>query len=366
MQIRILDRLADLTSYAGRWNELLSRSASNSVFLTSEWIEPWWQVFGTDLELLVLVAEEHGRLIGIAPLMIAPHPSPGGRHIRTLMFVGQGGDTLAEHLDFVLEPGRERELIGAFVEHLCGSLRRRWDALLLQRVLESSISRPLVIEQLGQRGVAVSTRNEIPSPYLTLPESMDALLAAKSSNFRYQYQRSRKRLLAAGAARFLEAGRDIALDEAMRALAELNRERWQDLGSSFRTERYRRFHTALAQRLKDRDWLWLSVLTLDGQPIAARYDFVYGGKVWCMQGGWKPSLQSMNLGMIMTGEVIAWAIGRGLREYDFLGGEDHYKRRWATAERRLVDLEAFNPATLRGRLWPRLRSLKRALSPASA
>jgi CelD/BcsL family acetyltransferase involved in cellulose biosynthesis len=281
------------------------------------------------------------------------------------MFLGQGGDTLAEHLDFILEPGREHELIGAFIDHLTGPLRRRWDALLLQRVLDGSINRPLVIEQLRQRAVVVATRNEIPSPYLPLPESMDALLAAKSSNFRYQYQRSRKRLLATGAVRFLTAGSDIALDEAMRVLAELNRERWQDSGSSFRTERYRQFHRALARRLHERDWLWLSVLTLDGQPIAARYDFVYGGKVWCIQGGWKPSLQNLNLGMIMTGEVIAWSIGRGLREYDFLGGEDHYKRRWADAERTLVDLEAFNPATLRGRLWPRLRSLKRALSPAS-
>ena len=365
MQIQLLDRFADLQRHAGRWNELLARSASNSVFLTWEWIEPWWQVFGADLELLVLVAEEQGRLVGVAPLMVAPHPSPGGRQIRTLMFLGQGGDTLAEHLDFILEPGRERELIAAFVDELCGPLRRRWDALLLQRVIESSLNRSIVIEQLEMKGVVVVVRNEIPSPYLSLPHSMDALLAGKSSNFRYQYQRSRKRLLATGTARFLMAGSDIALDEAMRVLAELNRERWQDTGASFRTERYRQFHSVLAQRLAERNWLWLSVLTLDGQPIAARYDFAYGGKVWCMQGGWKPSLQNLNPGMIMTGEVIEWAIGRGFREYDFLGGEDHYKRRWASGERTLVDLEAFNPATLRGRFWPRLRALKRALSPAS-
>jgi CelD/BcsL family acetyltransferase involved in cellulose biosynthesis len=122
----------------------------------------------------------------------------------------------------------------------------------------------------------------------------------------------------------------------------------------------------LARRLAERGWLWLVVLTLDGQPIAARYDFVYGGKVWCMQGGWDPAHQDLNPGTLMTGEVIAWAIAKGLSEYDFLGGEDHYKRRWAEAERRLLDLEAFNSGTLRGRWWPRLRSLKQALSRAYA
>jgi len=365
MHIRIVDRFADLHSHAARWNELLARSRSNSVFLTWEWIEPWWQVFGAELELAVLVAEEHGQLVGIAPLMIAPHPSPGGRHIRTLMFLGQGGDTLAEHLDFIIEPGRERELVVAFVDHLCGPMRRRWDALLLQRVTEDSINRAVVIEQLQERGVVVATRNEQPAPYLRLPETMDSLLASKSSHFRYNYHRNRKRLLAMGTVRFLTVGQDLALDKAMEVLADLNRERWQEAGSSFRTERYRQFHMALAQRLTERNWLWLSVATLDGQPIAARYDFIYGGKVWCMQGGWKPAQQNLSPGTIMTGEVIAWAIDHGLREYDFLGGEDQYKRRWADAERTLVDLEAFNPATVRGRLWPRLRSLKRALSPAS-
>jgi CelD/BcsL family acetyltransferase involved in cellulose biosynthesis len=146
----------------------------------------------------------------------------------------------------------------------------------------------------------------------------------------------------------------------MRILASLNRERWQEEGSSFRTERYHKFHTELARRLAERGWLWLSVLTIDGEPAAARYDFVYGGKVWCMQGGWKPSLRNANLGTIMTGEVIDWAIRNGIREYDFLGGEDHYKRRWANAERTLSDIEAFNPGTLRGRLGPHLRWIKRS------
>jgi CelD/BcsL family acetyltransferase involved in cellulose biosynthesis len=164
----------------------------------------------------------------------------------------------------------------------------------------------------------------------------------------------------------LRAGQDLSIDEAMTVLAKLNRERWQEGGSSFRTDNYARFHQALARRFAERGWLWLAILTLDEKPIAARYDFVYGGKVWCMQGGWDPARQDLNPGTLMTGEVIAWAIAQGFHEYDFLGGEDHYKRRWAEAERKLIDLEAFNAATLRGRWWPRLRSLKQAWSTADA
>jgi CelD/BcsL family acetyltransferase involved in cellulose biosynthesis len=216
------------------------------------------------------------------------------------------------------------------------------------------------------QGILIRARNEDRSPSLLLPQSMAALLASKSANFRSQYQRSRRRLANLGTVRLLRAPQDLSIAEAMKTLAKLNRARWQEAGSSFKTVDYERFHAMLAQRFAERDWLWLAILTLDDEPIAARYDFVYGSKVWCMQGGWDPARQDLNLGTLMTAEVISWAIAQELREYDFLGGEDHYKRRWADRERTLLDLEAFNAATLRGRWWPRLRSLRRGLSPASA
>jgi CelD/BcsL family acetyltransferase involved in cellulose biosynthesis len=365
MIVHVVRRLEELAPDAAHWNELLERSCSNSVFLTWEWIDLWWQVFGRGLTATVLVAEEDGRWIGVAPLMAAPHPAPGGRHLRTLKYIGQGGDTLAEHLDFIAEPGREPAVAAAFADQLCGPLRRDWDALLLERTVASSPHAAPFAERLHGHGIAIVRRNEWPSPYLLLPDSMDALLAAKSSNFRYQYQRSRKRLNALADVRLLRAGRDLPVEEAIGVLAELNRARWQEAGESFRTDDYRRFHTALAKRFEKRGWLWLAVLIVGGEPIAARYDFAYGGKVWCIQGGWKPARQELNPGTLLTGEVIAWAIAQGLREYDFLGGEDHYKRRWADRERTLADFEAFNPATLRGRWWPRLRSFKRAVSTAT-
>lgn len=366
MIIHVVRKLEELAPQAERWNALLARSRSNSVFLTWEWIELWWQVFGGKLTPTVLLAEEDGRWVGIAPLMTAPHPAPGGRYVRTLKFIGQGGGTLAEHLDCFVEPGHEAAVAAAFADHLCGPLRRKWDALLLERVLTSSPNVAPFKARLLEHGVAVTARNEQPSPYLHLPSSMDALLAAKSSNFRYQYQRSRKKLNGLADVRLLRAGEDMPIEEAIGVLAELNRARWQEAGSSFRTDDYRRFHLALAQRFAERGWLWLAVLTVAGEAIAARYDFAYGGKVWCMQGGWSPARQDLNPGTVMTGEVIAWAIAQGLGEYDFLCGEDHYKRRWSDRERTLADVEGFNAATLRGRWWPQLRSLKRALSTANA
>ena len=52
------------------WNALLTRSASNNIVLTFEWMSTWWQVFGDrGRQLYILVAREGDNIVGIAPLL---------------------------------------------------------------------------------------------------------------------------------------------------------------------------------------------------------------------------------------------------------------------------------------------------------
>jgi CelD/BcsL family acetyltransferase involved in cellulose biosynthesis len=86
-----------------------------------------------------------------------------------------------------------------------------------------------------------------------------------------------------------------------------------------------------------------------------------------MQGGWSPEYSARRVGTLLTGKVIEWGLAQGLEEYDFLGGDSDYKRRWATDERVMVNLTASNGKTLRGRLWTwnhRIESLARRFKKA--
>ena len=70
-----------------------------------------------------------------------------------------------------------------------------------------------------------------------------------------------------------------------------------------------------------------------------------------MQGGWSPEYAAKRVGTLLTGKVIEWGIEHGLCEYDFLGGDSDYKRRWSNGERLMTNLTAGNTNTVRGRLW---------------
>lgn len=352
MQIQCHRSPAAFRALAPHWNALLRRSRSDSVFLTWEWIATWWEVFGKRFRLLLLTAEDPpGTLIGIAPLMVGLRRSAAKLPFRALMFIGQQADTFAEYLDWIIEPGREEEVGAAFCDTLRQELAADWDFLFFERILTTSPNLPILERQTTSRRFATHRERLLPSPYTTLPASWEQLLAQKSRNFRSQWNNSWNRLRAAGEVRFQYAGAELPIERALEEVARLHRERWGTRSRSFSTEEYLAFHRRLAARFHENGWLLLVVLTLDGRNIGARYDFVYGDKLWCIQGGWSPEFADQRVGMLLTGTVMRWGIEHGLREYDFLGGEADYKRRWATGERTMTNLVACNPSSLRGLAW---------------
>lgn len=333
-----------------RWNELLRRSASDSVFLTWEWVWTWWETYGERYRPLVLVATEAGREVGIAPLMVGRGRGRLTHHLRCLMFLGQNEDVTPEYLDFFIEQGREPEVADALCLHLLREQREQWEVARLERLLRDSPNLSTISAAFQRHGMALERAAEVVCPYATLPDSWDDYLAGKSKHFRKRVSYNLRRMEREGPLDLLHVDQDVSLDEAFEHLVRLNRERWGAEGESFRSERYVAFHRRLCQRLLERGWLLMALLRVGERIAAAKYDYCYAGKVWGNQGGWLPEYEKQEIGNVLLGMLMEWAVERGHREYDFLGGEASYKRRWSDAERLMDDYSAWN-TTVRARLF---------------
>ena len=69
------------------WNELLSDSRSESVFLTWEWLHTWWNHLAGDDRLALLTVRSESELIAIAPFKTSGSGSFG---LSRLSFLGTG------------------------------------------------------------------------------------------------------------------------------------------------------------------------------------------------------------------------------------------------------------------------------------
>src|SRR3954451_9864175 len=98
----------ELQAFRDPWNALLAISASDTIFLTWEWITAWWTAYGTPGDLrIVFVYGDDGALCGIAPMRRCSIRRYGHTY-DALALIGDGSAD-SDYLDLIIANGAERE-----------------------------------------------------------------------------------------------------------------------------------------------------------------------------------------------------------------------------------------------------------------
>jgi CelD/BcsL family acetyltransferase involved in cellulose biosynthesis len=321
--ITSMDRLRLLEP---EWNELLRSATANTVFLTWEWIATWWCVYGKSASLHVLVVRDHGRLVGIAPLKRV-NARVLGQEFDRIEFIGSGSDVTPEYLDVIVRRGYEAAVASSFAESLAHEPRPH--VLDLRPLRPESVAVTHMESMLANRGTSRRVLDAV-CPVLDLPASIDAFMQGRSRNYKKkigEYQRRSHRELAASV-RMSASREDLQRD--METLRVLHCKRWGDKTRSFLTDEYVQFHRQLAELALDRGWIRLFSLESRSRTLAVLYCFSYEGHYYYYQGGWDPDYARNRVGLVLMHRAILQSIVDGARVFDFLRGEESYKRRWAT------------------------------------
>ena len=285
------------------WDALAE--GSGSIFATSLWSRLWWEHFGGERELLLRAARSSDdSLTAVLPLYARRRRFP-----RVLSFLGHGpGDELGP----VYGRGEHATAARALRSALDGL---RWDVFLGEQLPAEEMWPELLGGRLWRREA---------SPSLALPATWDEYLAARSRNFREQLRRRR-----AGLQREGDVVRRLAdattLERDLDSLFALHRARWGSTQTDFRDEP---FHRELAREALGRGWLRLSLLELDGHPVAAWHGFQVGTVCSYYQAGRDPAVDRLSVGFVLMADSIRSAIGEGATEYRLGRGDEAFKSRF--------------------------------------
>jgi CelD/BcsL family acetyltransferase involved in cellulose biosynthesis len=359
------------------WNPLLSRSAGNTIGLTWEWLSTWWEVFERDRDLCVLVVRDGPEVIGIAPLLKRTIQYYGLFQYRRIEFLGSGEDEAdeicTEYLDFIILRGREEEVLRCMFGYLHGE--EGFDEMLLTSISGTSANLPIVQALAAAEGTVATTTSDGIAIFRELPASWEGFLSSLSRDFRKKLLRDLRTFENEGG-ELLEIESEESFTTHFPTLIELHQSRWRAQGEPgvFASERFRAFHTRVAARLLPKRWVKLFVMKVAGIPIAALYDFVYAGKLYYYQSGFRTEASKLaSPGMLIRTLGIRSAIEHGLTECDFLKGQPgSYKFRWGGKTRPIVQLRiarvnsketVFNAAAA---VVAGLRHVKRVLTRSAA
>jgi CelD/BcsL family acetyltransferase involved in cellulose biosynthesis len=357
---------AELKASGPRWNRLcegtaLDEGADPLPFVGHDWVSTWWECFGGDQQLEVLLASEPGipgsetqsDLLGLAPLLRDRVRMHGIEVAR----VCSAWNEHTPRLDLLLVDEPEA-CCRAFWDHLEAG---DWDLLQLPQLPDGSDASRLLGELAAARGLLVGRWPGSRSPYLPLTGSWADLEATLSPKFRWRLRNVLRRAQGIGAVELEIVESPNALDEALAEGFRLEAAAWKgEAGSAISSDpRVESFYRLLAYRAALQGRLELHFLRVGGRRVAFGYCLRQRGVLYCLKGGYDPAYAHCSPCNLLISLVLRSAAERGLREYDFVGDSEPWKREWTAYERSHHWLFAFRP-TVRTRV---LHLLKFHLAP---
>lgn len=183
----------------------------------------------------------------------------------------------------------------------------------------------------GGRGARRWTRLETPVPRIDLGEGFEQWLAAKSSRFRREMKRRRRKLEEAGGSfRFATAE---SLERDVATFMRLHRQRRAGRGgTNLGDDGVERLLVAVGGELLDSGRFRLLSIDLDGEPIAARLLLAAGCEVSAWNSGFEEAHAKLSPSMLSILEVLRDASERGERTMSLGPGGQEYKYRLSNWE----------------------------------
>ena len=340
MTLDVIDDINALAELAPEWRELVQNSAAPSPFLTPEWLLAWWTHLAGSRTLHVLVVREEGRLMALAPLLVARGPLGVGSRLE---FLG-AGHAGSDYLDVIVRAGHEHEGLAALAEELRDETR----ALRLDHVAESALSLRLS-DSLSQCGWTWQRSNVSVCPIVALAgHTWDSYLGSLGASHRANFRRRLRGLTGKFELTFDRVASEADRRDALDAVVGFHEQRFGAGGSTaFLSTALKAFHHDATRHALERGWLRMHVLRLNGAIAAAMYGFMYNGRFYFYQHGFDSQYQPLSVGLVLMGLTIQAALEDGALEFDMLYGTESYKRLWARDERPLLNLQLF-PRRLAG------------------
>jgi CelD/BcsL family acetyltransferase involved in cellulose biosynthesis len=289
--------------------------ASDRPYSTPAWIKSWWENLRPGRSrLCVVFVTDAGRLVGVGPFCaVGDGYFPAGR-----------GAAAAEPL---AAPGMQ-EGVGAAIAAALAAEERAPARLELSFHRSSGDWATAIGRSWKGRPAWHRLQAENAVPYVDLGDGFDVWMQAKSSSFRREARRKRKRLDQAGAEfRYSE---EASLERDVTELMRLHRQRQAGQGGTALTDSgVERMLVGLGRRLLESDRFRLLCLEVDGTFIAGQLLLSTGSEFSAWNSGFDEDYSALSPSMQCLIRALEDASERGEQGMNLGPGGQDYKLRLA-------------------------------------
>lgn len=265
------------------WQDLLGKTRDASFQQSIEWLNCYWQNFGHDQKLRVLIVSLAGRPVGIVPLMVKSMPSECGR-VRLLTYPLDGWGVAFGPIG----PNPTVTLLAA-MRHIANT-PRDWDLIDLRNVDLNTTDCRRTENALRSAGLQAYERPWQRTHRVALAAGWKSYWSTRSPQLRADYETSRRELQGLGQVthvRYRPLGvmhgetnrRWDLLEDFEKLLSGQTSNPNADARISVATSQSARFLRDLHVTAVDAGSVDLNLLYLEDEPVAGSYNLHLQGRV---------------------------------------------------------------------------------------
>ena len=325
LTFRLLDSFADPLIDQEGWNELAKVNTGYSIFITYQWQKIWWEHFGRG-QLLLIATIYNEKVIALAPLF-----TESGM----IFFTGSGGSDYLDFLGDIKEDGILEGMLNLAKAQVIDFIGFRF-----YHIPNDSNSHRLLIDFAEKNNWSIYDDNELLAPLLEINKFPELAHAA-----------TRKKSLLRHDAWFRKNG-DLLVQHFHRSeeiLPYLNEffhqhiSRWNTtpFPSLFLNQQQQLFYIQLCEEITKTGWLRFTRISFNGHSIAFHFGFNFlNNFLW-----YKPSFDILwakkSPGEVLLLHLISKALEEEASIFDFGIGDEAFKSRFATHQRKIKTVELY-------------------------
>jgi CelD/BcsL family acetyltransferase involved in cellulose biosynthesis len=308
---------------APAWAELWAEVPGATAFQHPAWHEVWLRHFGGGAVPVFLSIKREDRLIGVAAFDMDREEA------REL-----GDHNVRDYAGPLALAGEEAAVAAGILEWLREDLTPGaafWG-------LPADAPMTAALEAAARDGGwSLKRAHEANCPAAELPGDFEAFVAALPKHDRHELRRKIRNFEAAGDVRFESVTEPEEISAGMDGLFAMMRASRADK-AEFLTPAMEAFFRDLAATFAGLGQVRLSTLSLDGNAVAMTLSFETAGATYLYNSGYDPEQAKLAVGLVSKAFAVRDAIALGKRRFDFLRGDEDYKRRLGGVDRGVVTL----------------------------
>ena len=335
--------IPDIAQLETQWLQLAT-VVRPSYFLSWGWVGTWLRWLPPSIEPKLLEVKRNGDTVGLALLVKSRQARRGLILASNMIFVNETGDPdydllTIEYNGLLLDPLYARESAIACLDYL-HKQEKNWDELIVRAADSSNqLTDPELFEHESLRLKVTRTR---PSWFVDLNEIREtnkSYLENLSSNTRYQIRRAVRDCEKLGDIEFSYAQTTEEALQYLSGLIELHQAYWTGQGENgcFANPLFLKFHQRLIRERFGLREIQLVSVKLGTHILGYLYSLVSYGHVNFYQCGFNYQLgEKLKPGLVAHYKAIEYNMASGNSIYDFLAGDDRYKRSLSTDKHELL------------------------------